>query len=255
MRKLDELILREYLRLEEAQRERLRMERLLHPEKMKWVKKGSPPPMTETKSVRLQVLADMGRDEVYYQAMVQAEKDAKEAMAELVSHHPLWEHFQKLPKGLFGPYLAAAYIAAVGDIDRCSTVSSFWSGMGLGMNDDGTVPRRTRGKKGDGEKTIPALPHVTRIGEQIRQQILKRGGPLKEMYDQEKAKYMERYPDRPKMFNHKAALRNTQKILYSVLWKAHREAYGLEAPAPYAFAILNHPEGHMYTVEDFYTQD
>lgn len=248
MFKPDEDILRTYFKLEEYQRQRLWLERLLHPENFKW-SKGLPPPITNTKKIRIEVLASMGFGEVYYQRMLDGEQEAKSVITRLVHEHVLWEHIQHI-KG-FGEYLTGAFIAAGGDITRTPTVSSFWKGMGLDVLANGTVPRRIRGKK-DVERRMPALPHVTRIGEQIRQQTLRSNGKLRERYDHYREYYDGKYPDRQKLFNHKAALRAAQKILYGCLWKAWREGYHLPAPAPYAFDILKHDDGSLIRIEDLY---
>ena len=50
MQKLDEAILRTYFQLEEYQGQRLRFERLRHPEKFKWA--GPTPTLSRTKQVR-----------------------------------------------------------------------------------------------------------------------------------------------------------------------------------------------------------
>ncbi len=249
MNSLDEQILRAYFRMEEAQRQRLWMERLLHPEKFNWQKQGTPPPISRTKMIRIEELARLGFGEAHYQAMTQSEAESKKELEDLARSHPLWTYFEHL-KG-FGPYLCGAFIAASGDIERTPTVSAFWKGMGLDLLPDGTVPRRVRGRK-DVERRIPALPHVTRIGEQIRTQMLRGGGKLKGIYDRQKEGLKAKYPDRAKLFNHKGALRNTQKILYSCLWREWRLGRGLPAPEPYAFSILKHDSEPPIRIEDFY---
>lgn len=209
MRKLDEDILRAYFRLEICQMQRLQMQRVWEPESFNW--KKEPPPISNTKLIRQEELRLLGFGPDYLRRMKVEETRAKEEMERLVVHHPLWPHFEKI-KG-FSHYLAGAFVAAGGDIERAPKVSSFWKGMGLDVLPDGSVPRRIRGSKD--ERRIPALPHVTKIGEQIRIQLLKSGGYAKEMYDDYKKRYVAKYPDRIKLFNHKAALRAVQKKLYA----------------------------------------
>jgi len=248
---LDEEILRCYFRIEETQRQRLWMERLYHPDKLEW--KTNPPEMCRTTHIRLEEISGLGFGEQHYRAMIEIEKDNQKQMKKLVAEHVLWPHCERI--SCMGHYLTGAFVAAGGDITRAPTVSAFWKGMGLDVLDDGTVPRRIRGaKKGKGknERRIPALPHVTRIGEQIRSQILRSGSKTKDIYDEYKTFYLDRYPDRALMFNHKAALRISQKLLYAVLWEEWRKGYGLETPWPYAFAILGHPNEHKLSIEDFY---
>ena len=126
--------------------------------------------------------------------------------------------------------------------------------MGLGLNPDGTVPRRIRGKKIG--KPMPCLPHVSMIGEQIRMQMIRfTGGNLRRRYDAAREIYDAKFPDRPKMYNFKAALRHVQKLLYACLWAAWREGRGLEAPMPYPFIWLGHSQSSMLTISDFYDKE
>ena len=247
MFKLDEDILRCWMRLTEYERQRLWMERLLHPEKLNWTH-GSPPPITETKMIRIEELGKMGFNEEYYQRMCDGQDLAMASLTVLVEVHPLWVHFTHI-NGL-AQKLAGGFIAAGGDINRCPTASAFWYGMGLDVLPDGTVPRRIRGKT-NVERKVPALPHVTQVGEQIRTQIIRTHGELHERYLRYKGEYIEKYPDRPLIFNHKAGLRIPQKQLYACLWSEWRQAYGLPAPWPYAFAILHH-DGRPLTIFDLY---
>ena len=188
MRKHDEEILRTYFQLEEYQGQRLRFERLLHPEKFKW--SGPAPTMSGTKKIKLEELEKMGFDESFYRRMADGEKAAREELQSLAADHPLWPYIEPITG--FGRYLAGAFIAAGGDIERPATASAFWKGMGLDVLADGTVPRRTRGAKTT--RRIPAFPHVTRIGEQIRQQLLRQNHGYQDLYHRHKADYRERYP-------------------------------------------------------------
>ena len=51
--------------------------------------------------------------------------------------------------------------------------------------------------------------------------------------------------DLPKAHCHNRAFRHMIKLFLSHLWQTWREAEGLPAPEPYAFAILKHPGGHL----------
>jgi len=272
--KLDERILRTYFRVDEFQTQRLRFERLLHPEKFKWSK--DMPPMSTTTKIKVEELAEIGFGEGYYRRMSQGEEVAKTELGELAELHPLWEFIEPI-RG-FGKYLAGAFIAAGGDISRAPKASSFWKGMGLDiitlcpdckkpnplgaeqcsycnalLNGDGQAPRRIRGKK-DIERKIPALPHVTKIGELIRQQMLKQNPFYQELYYKHKEDYLARYPDKPRMFAHKHGLRIAQKILYACLWEKWRQAFGLPTPLPYVFDILKHDSGRVITIQDFHAK-
>ena len=212
MRKQDEEILRTYFRLEEYQGQRLRFERLLHPEKFKW--SGLTPTLSGTKIIKLEELGKIGFGEAYYRRMADGEQSARQELENQAANHPLWEFIEPIPG--FGKYLAGAFIAAGGDIERAPTVSGFWKGMGLDVLADGTVPRRIRGIRNT-IRRIPAFPHVTKIGEQIRQQMLRQNPGFREFYYRHKEDYQGRYPERKKMFAHKHGLRIPQKILYAAI--------------------------------------
>jgi len=247
MTKLDEQIIRCYFRLEEFQRHRIRMERLFHPERFKWSR--GMPRVSRTKMMKQEELGRIGFGEDFYQRVLDGERRAKNEFEELVEYHPLWPYLEKVDG--FGKYLGGAFIAACGDITRAETVSSFWKGMGLDVLPDGTVPRKVRGKTGV-ERRIPAYPHVTRIGEQIRQQMLRQNPFYQELYHKHKSDYEVRHPGRPRMFAHKHGLRIGQKVLYACLWEKFRQAYNLPAPFPYVFDILKHDASRRITIEDFW---
>ncbi len=252
MFQLDEDIYRTYVMIEEFQRQRLWLERLLHPELFKWAKQGEPPPMTDTKKIRLSVLEGIGLNEKRYQSLKELEQGAKDELGILAMTHPLSEHSKRI--GIFGKgtYLIGAFIAAGGNIQRTPTCSSFWKGMGLDVLSDGSVPRKIRGNK-DVERRLPCLPHVSRVGEQIRMQINRsKGTKMRALYEHWRAFYDEKYPDRPKMFNFKAGLRIAQKLLYSCLWEEWRKAYDLPAPEPYPFSILGHDPSQRIRIADLY---
>ena len=259
---LDISITKTYFRLEEAQRQRLWMERIWHPEHFDWKKHGEPPPMTETKRTREESLKDLGFGPDWYDRMAQAEAIARAELEELAQTHVLWPHLRRI-KG-FGPYLSGALIAASGDIERCSTVASFWKGMGLDVLPlglfttkgkevlpPGAVPRRIRGSI-DVVRKVPCLPHVSRVGEQVRQQFLRSGGKLYVHYQQFREQEETNHPQKAKMFRFKSALRKTQKILYACLWEEWRLARHLPAPEPYAFAILKHHDNSRIRMADLY---
>ena len=87
MFKMDELILRAYFQLEEYQRQRIRFERLLRPEKMNW--STEIPKVSEAKTMKVEELANMGFGESFYGRMVQGEKGAKARLQDLAASHPL----------------------------------------------------------------------------------------------------------------------------------------------------------------------
>lgn len=56
--------------------------------------------------------------------------------------------------------------------------------------------------------------------------------------------------DLPAGHCHNRAFRHMIKLFLSHFWQTWREAEGLSAPPPYAFAILKHPSGHLITPWD-----
>lgn len=242
---LDRQIRKVYFTIEECQRQRLRMERIWHPDRFTWHKPGDVP---VTSALKREVLTDLGFGEEFLTRMELTEKEAQRNMKTLVETHCLWPHFKHI-KG-FSFYLAGAFIAAGGEIERTEKVSSFWKGMGLDILPDGSVPRKTRGR-GNTARKVPAIPFVTRVGEQIRQQLLRSKGNAYDMYLKFKAEYTAKYPARAKIFNHKAAQRAVQKRLYSCLWREWRLGNKLSAPDPYAFDILKH-NSQLIRIQDFY---
>lgn len=256
----DKMIRLAYFELAEIRRERIQLLKVWHPELMKWVKsQGVPPPVTEVMLDRRVAFTRLGKGEDRYQHLVLREASVKAEFEDMARDHPLWLHFERI-KGL-GAYLCGAFVAAGGDIARAPTVSTFWSGMGLGLviDEDGNakVPRHERRRRTlkPGEKRRPCLPFVAEIGEQIRQQIERSSGSrMRDHYLDVKDFYLAKYPDRARMFNRKAAQRHTQKRLYACLWREWRLARGLPAPEPYAFTVLGHDgsgNGRM-NISDFY---
>ena len=257
----DTEIRKTFFRYREALTQRQRLTRLLHPERMSW-KGGEVPTHSEATLVRIEAMDEMGLGEGFLERMEGIETESRKHLEGLAGEHPLGRHFEEL-KGL-GMFLCGAFVAAGGDIERAATVTKFWAGMGLDIviiEKDGiqmgVAPRRIRpdapiGKElrqALGDRHLPALPFVTTVGEMIRQQMVKAQGKLAERY----YAYKEASPtDWNKMHRHKHALWLTQKLLYACLWREWRLGRGLEAPDPYAFALLKHDGGHLVRIADLY---
>lgn len=235
MDSLDRDITKAYFTMEEARRQRIRMTWLLDPEKYR-------PGLvrTETKQIRIEAMADLGFGQAHLEAMLFAEDQAKATMSSLAEIHPLMPYFSNLER-ISSPMWCGLFVAASGDIERPATVAGFWKGMGLDIV-DGKAPRNTRGlrvKEGH-TRRVACLPHVSTIGQQIRQQIIYCHGPLRQLYDHYKGDYSSRWVDGSKMRHHKAAIRASQKILYACLYEEWRKARHLPFQEPYAFGILHH---------------
>lgn len=244
---LEQEITRCYFRMERAQSERMGAMRLWHPELVKW-RKGEAPPVTAITVIIREAMDGMGFGAGYYDRMVDEEQTQRARMCELAQEHPLWQHFELLER-MGTPFFCGQFITAGGDVERAPTVAAFWRGMGLDIV-NGEAPRRVRGKK-EGRR-IPCYPHVSRIGEQIRQQIVYSHGPLRQLFDEARARHIANHPDHSKMRTYKGGARIAQKILYSCLWREWRLARRLPAPDPYAFAILRHADDHLIRIDDLY---
>ena len=259
MNKLDEDILEQFFVLQTWRERRLRLQRIWEPETFSWAKDR--PAETWSTAIWHRALIRAGDGPEQLPVAREEESMAKKGLEEMALLHPLWPHFERI-KG-FGPYLCGAYVAAAGDITKAPSVSSHWKGMGLDVLPNGRAPRRIRGLR-KVERKVPCPPHVSLIGEQIRQQMIRAGGRLYGLYIQYKEAYAAKYPDRvepleddgseeapselqpheksPRMHRHKAALRCVQKLLYANLWKEHRLSQGLPVPSAYVFDILGHKD-------------
>lgn len=272
LRELDSQIQKAFFRYREIQHQRQRLERIHYPEIMNWEKGNQqPPPRSDTNKVKQEVLSELGFSPAYFWELVDMEDEMLSEFKSLAEQHPLWEHFRWI-SGLSTTLMVVRYVARGGDVTRCPTVASYWKGLGEDVLPDGSVPRRVRGRA-KGERRLPAMPHVTEVGELIRKAILRSNkGRLREIYDEEKPKYLERHrhqtnkatgdiemdpqtgkpKETPALWAHKHGLRIALKILDFCAWKVWREAYGLPVPDPYAFDILKHPQEHLIAFADLY---
>ena len=69
-------------------------------------------------------------------------------------------------------------------------------------------------------------------------------------YGQYYLKQKENNSELPPRHAHNRAFRHMIKLFLSHFWQTWREAEGLPAPEPYAFAILKHPSGHLISPWD-----
>ena len=113
--------MRAYFRLEYYQTERLKLERIWHPEKMVWV--TAPPEMCATTHIKLEELERIGYGKDRYLEVLANEKSIKKEMEDLATQHHLWNHTQHI--SCMGRYLTGAFIAAGGGITRAPTVSAY----------------------------------------------------------------------------------------------------------------------------------
>ena len=111
-------------------------------------------------------------------------------------------------------------------------------------------PPPTRSRKGRQRKrrgmpvnyNVQLQSNCVMLGESLMRQR----GPYYEYYLDQKEVHSALKP----AHCHNRSFRHMIKLFLSHFWQTWREAEGLPAPPPYAFAILKHPEGHLIKPDD-----
>ena len=155
----------------------------------------------------------------------------------MIENHPAWV-WAEGAKGV-GPTTIGRIIGKT-DIIRVNTASEMWAHCGFGLEPDGTRKRKRAGEKINYDPQLQS--NCTMLGESL----MKQKGPYYEYYLRQK----EIHSHLPPMHCHNRAFRHMIKLFLSHFWQTWREAEGLPAPAPYAFAILKHPNGHLISPWD-----
>lgn len=130
-----------------------------------------------------------------------------------------------------GPVLAAKIYLLI-DIEKCSTVSALWKWAGMDVR-DGKASKLTKGA------SITHSPALKTTMFLLSTSFIKCGSPYRGIYDDAKAKYMER-EDMTKLHAHKMAMRKASKLFLAHLYEVWRGIEGLPIREPYVFENMGH---------------
>lgn len=161
----------------------------------------------------------------------------EEQMKIMIKSHAVWEWAE----GIKGAGLTTiGRIVSRTDITRLSTVSAMWAHCGFGLDIDGTRQRKKAGSR------INYDPQLQSACVMLGESLNKQRGSYYRYYLKQKEKNADLTPSHC----HNRSFRHMIKLFLSHLWQIWREALGLQAPLPYAFDILKHPQGHLISPED-----
>jgi Zn finger protein HypA/HybF involved in hydrogenase expression len=161
----------------------------------------------------------------------------EDQLKKMVESHPAWGWASQV-KG--AGLTTIGRIIGKTDIHRVNTASEMWAHCGFGLEADGTRQRKRAGAKINYDPQLQS--NCVMLGESLMFQ--------KDSYYSYYLREKEKHSQLPPRHAHNRAFRHMIKLFLSHLWQTWREAEGLPAPAPYAFAILRHPEGHLITPWD-----
>ena len=156
----------------------------------------------------------------------------EDQLRKMVENHPAWE---------WASQVKGAGLTTIGrligktDITRVNTVSEMWAHCGFGLEADGSRQRKRAGAKINYDPQLQS--NCVMLGESLSKQ--------KSTYYEYYLRQKEVHSDLSPAHRHNRAFRHMIKLFLSHFWQTWREAEGLSAPEPYAFAILKHPEGHL----------
>jgi len=165
----------------------------------------------------------------------------EDRLREMIGDHPVWEWAQQI-KG--AGLTSVGRIIGRTDIRRLKTVSEMWAHCGWGLYRDGTRQRKRKGEMIDYDPQLQSSCVV------LAESLIRQKGSYYDYYLRQKEINASLTP----AWRHNKAFRHMIKLFLSHLWEAWRKAEGLDAPEPYAFAILKHPEGHLITASDMVRQ-
>jgi len=153
-------------------------------------------------------------------------------LRKMVQDHPVWDWAERI-KGV--GLTSVGRLIGKTDITRLETVSAMWAHCGFGMYKDGTRQRKRKGEKIDYDPSLQSSCVV------LAESLVKQ----KDTYYQYYLGQREINSELKAAWSHNRSFRHMIKLFLSHFWQVWREAEGLPAPSPYAFAILKHPEGHL----------
>lgn len=183
------------------------------------------------------------KDDLYIRQIAIPRLCAEEEIAEgylrkVMEQHPVWPWASRV-SGV-GPTSLARIVGRT-DIRRVETVSEMWAHAGWGLNPDGRIQRKRKGE------VINYNAQLKSAYVMLGQQFVLAGDTYHGIFAHSRD---ETYAHLPPGHAHNRAFREMIKLFAAHLFKMWREAEELEAPDPYAFAILRHPEGHMIRPEE-----
>ena len=152
-------------------------------------------------------------------------------MKKMVHDHPVWEWAEQV-KGVGETSLGR--MLSKTDIRRCTTLSKFWAHCGFGLDAEGKPQRKHAGEKITYNKELQS--NCVMVGKQL---MLAQGA-----YYQQYLKFKDSRNGLTPSHAQNHGFRLMIKLFLAHLWETWRIAEGLEAPQPYAFAILKHPNEH-----------
>lgn len=158
-------------------------------------------------------------------------------LRKMVENHPAWP-WAKLAKG--AGLTTIGRIIGKTDINLLNTASEMFAHCGEGLEPDGTIQRKRAGTK------INYDPQLQSNCVMLGESLLKAKDSYYEFYLRQK----DGLSDLPPRHAHNRAFRHMIKLFLAHFWQTWREAEGLPAPEPYAFAILKHPRGHLISPWD-----
>ena len=162
-------------------------------------------------------------------------------LKKMVEGHPAWGWASQV-KG--AGLTTTGRIVGKTDIARINTMSEMWAHCGFGLEADGTRQRKRAGAKITYDAQLQS--NCVMLGESLLYQ--------KDSYYEYYLREKERHSELPARWAHNRAFRHMIKIFLSHFWQTWREAEGLPAPEPYAFAILKHPSGHLISPSEMVKQ-
>jgi len=189
------------------------------------------------------------------------EKETNKVVAKDIESEPMWNYWLKNIKGI-GPIMAGGLLAWLGDLDRFGTISKLWAYCGLHVGEDGNAVKRAKGIKSNWNTRLKC--HCWKIGEQF----VKAKGGYRELYDQFRKEYDEKYSKKVYKLDkngkkvkkrdgkgfvynytdgHRYAMakRKTVKVFLAHLWMKYREMK--ELPMEHPFIIGR--DGHQHLIE------
>jgi len=161
------------------------------------------------------------------------EKDIIKQSKEALKGYSLYTEWLKDVKGV-GPVLAMGLIAYIGDPTRFKDPSHLWAYAGLHVI-DGKAAKRAKGQKSNWNTKLKTLCWL--VGESF---VKQKNSKYRDLYDQLRAFYNEKYPKESKGHQYAMAKRKVVKIFLVHLWSEWCSLEGIKPKKPYVIDRLGH---------------